>query len=346
MIKKQLTDIEISSFCMEMAMLLKSGVSLEEGLTLLFQEEQALAGKKLLEALHEDIALGLPFHKAAENTKAFPNHVVHMIFIGEKTGHLEKILHELHAYYESKNDLTLHLKAAVFYPAMMLLMMTGILLVLSLKVLPLFTQLYDELGSGIPASILILTQAVKGFSLVLAALMILLLLVLLISRAYRKIYPHAPVLSLAQNWFQKTKMGISLGQSRFASVLALAFSSGLEMDSAMDLALILVDNPSLRPKIKACKSHLDQGISLSQALQSSALFDGMNAGLIHTGFVSGSIEEMMKLVAVRYQKEANQKISDAVALVEPAIVITLSLFVGLTLFVVMLPLLSIMSTLG
>lgn len=346
MLKKVLGDVELSSFCMEVSMLLKAGMSLEEGLLIMAEEEKSLSGKLFLRSIYDSISEGQTFYIALVESGGFPDYVVNMVLIGEKTGKLEEILHELNLYYEAKDELVSNLKSAVVYPFIMAIMMTVVLLVLALKVLPMFSQIYYELGSGIPSSVLIITKVGSIVSLVFALILGLVVSSAIIFVIYRKITPQKNVLDIKNVLFEKSKVGVLVAKSRFASVISLAFSSGLDMSYAMDLAEILVEYPVMQKKIQDCKVRLEKGESFSDALQETGIFDGMNAGLISTGFKCGSAEEAMRFVAKRYKNEAEKKIEETVAVIEPALVITMSVFVGMILLIVMMPLLGIMSTMG
>lgn len=340
MVEKILTDMEISSFCMEMSMLLKAGMPLEEGLHTMVEEENTVYGKAFLSSIYESVSSGSSFHDALKNSEAFPSYMINMVSIGEKTGNLENILHELNSYYESKAELTSNIKSAVIYPFIMAIMMTVVLLVLSLKVLPIFSQIYQELGSGIPASVIIITKVASFGSIVLAMILSLGIIGAVVFTIRSKNNPNK------NNLFEKSKIIELIARSRFASVISLAFSSGLDVDYAMDLAEVLVEHPFMQKKIQECKQSIAKGESFSDALRGSGLFDGMNAGLISTGFRSGNIEEAMKMVSIRYKSEAERKLEETVAFIEPALVITMAVFVGIILLVVMMPMLGIMSTMG
>ncbi len=346
MSKKILNDIEISSFCMEISMLLKAGMLLEEGLFIMAEEERSYSEKGIIKEIHDAISMGMTFHDALIECGCFPDYVINMVLIGEKTGKLEDILNELNIYYESKNELTSTLKSAVIYPFIMAVMMTIILLVLSLKVLPMFSQIYYELGSGIPSSVIIITKAGKFISIILAALLSIVILISALIVIQKRKYPNKKILFLNDSMIEKSKILMSIAKARFTSVMVLAFSSGIEIGYAMDLAENLVEYKFMKEKIKSSKLRMEKGESFPDVLRDEGIFDGMNAGLINTGFKSGSVEEAMKFVARRYNDEAQKKIEATVSAIEPAIVITMSVFVGMILLIVMMPLLGIMSTLG
>ena len=344
--KKILNDIEISSFCMEISMLLKAGMPLEEGLFIMSEEERSSSDKGMIKEIHDAISMGSTFHDALIACGCFPEYVINMVLIGEKTGKLEDILNELNLYYESKNELTSTVKSAVIYPFIMAVMMTIILLVLSLKVLPMFSQIYYELGSGIPSSVIMITKIGKFVSIILAIILLALIVISAFIVIQKRKYPNKKILFFSESMIEKNKILVSIAKARFTAVMVLAFSSGIEIGYAMDLAENLVEYEFMKDKIKTSKSRMEKGESFPDVLRDEGIFDGMNAGLISTGFKSGSVEEAMKFVARRYNDDAQKKIESTVSAIEPALVITMSVFVGMILLIVMMPLLGIMSTLG
>lgn len=346
MIKKNLKDIEISSFCMEISMLLKAGMPLEEGLLIMAEEELSYSEEGIIKEIYDAISRGMTFHDALIETRCFPDYVLNMVLIGEKMGKLEEILNGLNVYYESKNELTYTLKSAVIYPFIMAVMMTVILLVLSLKVLPMFSQIYYELGSGIPSSVIIVTEVGKIISITMAILLVFIIAFSIFIIIYKRKYPNRKLVFLNDFIIEKSKILMSIAKARFTSVMLLAFSSGIEIGYAMDLAENLVEYEFMKEKIRTSKCRIEKGESFPDVLRDEGIFDGMNAGLISTGFKSGSVEEAMKFVAIRYNDQAQKKIEETVSAIEPTLVITMSVFVGVILLIVMMPLLGIMSTLG
>ena len=89
-----------------------------------------------------------------------------------------------------------------------------------------------------------------------------------------------------------------------------------------------------------------EGKSFSQCLREQALYQGVYASMIITGFHSGKSDEVMQKVSTLYEKDVDTSISTFLNTIEPVIVIVLSVIVGIILLSVMLPLMSIMSSIG
>ncbi len=105
----------------------------------------------------------------------------------------------------------------------------------------------------------------------------------------------------------------------------------------------MVSHPLILKRLEETGHLLEEGTPFYQALTDSKLFTGMEGRLISVGFQSGSADEALNQLSVKYREKAVDLISEAISIVEPTIVIILSLLVGLVLLSVMMPLLGILS---
>ena len=96
----KLTNLEIASFCSEMAMILKSGISSLEGVDLLREDAQTKAEKKLLDEIYQSVMDTGRLDQALEETKVFPEYLIRMTQIGEETGTLDEVMESLAEHYD------------------------------------------------------------------------------------------------------------------------------------------------------------------------------------------------------------------------------------------------------
>lgn len=327
-------------------MLLGAGMPLEQGILAIADDEKNPDGKKLFMDIFNAMSQGAALNEALVATGAFPTYLTDMVLMGEKTGNLEKILEELHIFYEKKGQMYSAIKSAVLYPCIMVVMMFIVLLVLVVKILPVFSQVYYNLGSGIPASTIMVMRGGRIVSVVAMVALGIAILVVLISFVYQKMYDGKKLLNLEKLLMAKSKTGAIISKARFASILSMAFSSGLELEYAMDLANGFIHNAQIKEKIKQCREDVSMGESLSDALKRAGIFEGLNAGILSVGLKSGNAEVALKNISEKYVNESEERITEMVSSVEPVLVIALSVMVGLILLMVMMPLLGIMSALG
>ena len=174
---KPLTNLEIAEFCNQMHLMLSSGISAIEALTLLLEDAQNESEKELLEKMINTMESTGFFHEAADSVQVFPSYALHMIKLGEETGTLDKVLFALSSHYTREENLSNMIRSALTYPCIMLGMMALIIVVLLIKVMPVFSQVFEQLGqemTGLSAALLKMGEMLKNCSLVFAAVLIIL----------------------------------------------------------------------------------------------------------------------------------------------------------------------------
>lgn len=112
----------------------------------------------------------------------------------------------------------------------------------------------------------------------------------------------------------------------------------------MELVNSLNDDPLFQEKIDLCQKKVDEGTDLSQALFTSGMFTGVYARMASIGSKTGSMDQVMEQIASLYQEDIDTRMNNILAVLEPTLVILLSLIVGVILLSVMLPLMGIMSS--
>ena len=182
--QKLLSNEEIASFCSQAAMLFQAGIPPVESMGIMLSDTKSASGKALIKSILEVCQTGEPFWKALESTGVFPDYVIHMLTLGEESGNLDVCMSSLANYYEKEDNIASGIKSAITYPFIMIAMMAVIIFVLISKVMPIFNQVFIELGSemnGFSASLLKLGSNLNRYSVVFLALVALLILVYLFS---------------------------------------------------------------------------------------------------------------------------------------------------------------------
>ena len=138
----------------------------------------------------------------------------------------------------------------------------------------------------------------------------------------------------------------SVACERFASSLAIAISSGMDTYSGLDMAKKMVEHPKMCEKIDKCKNMIREGSNFSEALSNSDIFSNLYSQMVSVGFTSGNPDTVLIQIADAYEKQSTKKIQSILSVLEPTLVIILSLIVGMILLSVILPLMGIMSSIG
>lgn len=344
--QKLLTNNEISAFCGQMAMMLNAGISVTEALSVM-KEDAVGGGQDILETLLHVCEDGNSFHSAVCQADVFPKYVQDMVSIGEQTGNLDTVMASLASYYEREEAISLSIKNAVTYPFLMIAMMLVVIFVLIVKVLPIFNQVYMQLGSemsGISKSIMNMGTAVSRYAALFVLLFLLLAALYFFFSKTRR--GKACMASVGSRFFLTKGLYESISAGRFASGMALALRSGFGTEQGLEMVAVLVNNAAYARKIENCRQYINDGLNFSEALIKAGIFSNVYARMVSVGFKSGVMDDVMIKVAEQYEQEVDQKITHVVSTLEPTLVAVLSVIVGMILLSVMLPLMGIMSSIG
>lgn len=349
---KMLSNKELSVFCDQMAMLLKAGQTPEAGISLMLDDAESESAKQILLPMAEVCDRGEPFPVAVKASNVFPKYAIDMIEIGNTSGKLDEVLESLANHYDREESIAQGIRSAVTYPFLIICMMMVVILVLVMKVLPIFQQVFIQLGTemtGFSKGLLYFGNTLTTYSAIFITLLfIIVILFLFFSKVERgKILfgKFLAVFPLTSGFYEKIAAG------RFASGMAIMKAAGLDTDKSLDLAEQLVDNPKLIAKIVSCRKLMEGDeenapISFSESLAKTGIFSNMYSKMVNIGFKSGAVDKVFKKIADSYDEEIDNSMTNLLSVLEPSLVIILSVIVCLILLSVIMPLMGIMSSIG
>ena len=323
-----LKNHELAVFCNQFSMILKSGISSTEGLSLLLEDSANDYEKTLLQMLYDEMCQTGNLASAFAKSEQFPKYFVDMVRSGEETGTLDEVMTSLESHYEREYTISQSIKNALTYPLAMLGMIFIIIILLLTKVMPIFNQVFHQLGremTGIAKGLLSIGELMSDY--IFVVIFGILFIILGVFYYIKK----------------KSNLKPLISASRFTSCMALALRSGLVPERGFEYAENLIDDENFLRKIDSAKEAFTSGESLSAALQKSGIVSGTYARLLNIADKTGSTDEVMGELANRYEAELHTKITGFIATLEPTLVIILSCIVGIVLLSVMLPLLSMIA---
>lgn len=346
--KIKLSYEEIGTLCANLALLIHSGTGNADALSLLAEDTVNPKLKERLKTMADEADMGASLSSLFAKDKSFPDYLSTLLGVGERTGHTEEALDALSDYYFHQARLSTQLRDALVYPSILLVIMLLVVVVLLVRVLPIFDEVYRQLGSsltGVAGGLLAvgngLSKAMPVLAVLLAAVVAFVLLF-----ANSEEFRNKAVL-----WWRKRRgdKGISgqISQAHFSQAFAMCLSSGLPTEEAVELAAgVLSDIPAAKKHTDECLKLVADGTSLPDALAQTGLLPMAESRLLATALRSGSGDESIRAISERMTEKSERALRRAVSRVEPALVIVGCLLVGLILLCVMLPLMNIMSAIG
>lgn len=337
-------NLETSAFCNQIALVLRSGISSTEGISIMLEDAEMESERRILESIlirNEETG---SFYEALVSAGVFPDYMLNMVKIGEESGRLDEVMAKLAIHYEREDSIRRSIRSTISYPLVMIAMMVIVIVVLLVKVMPIFNAVFRQLGSemtGLGKSLVNIGAAISNSSVILTVVLALIAVVGFLAAKTRRGLKAAR--SVGSKIKSIRKIMDSTAACRFADGMSLTLASGLTPDKCIDLAGKLNNDEAFALKLDKCHQLVSEGEDLSRALHESGIFTGVYSRLASVGQKTGTMEESLSRIAEMYQEDVDIKINNMLAAMEPTLVIILSIVVGIILMSVMLPLIGIMA---
>lgn len=344
--RNKLKNEEISTLCYELGLLTAAGVTPEEGVRLLLLDSAGEGEKELLGAILAPLEQGEPLSAAIAATERFPDDMVKMLEAGEVGGSIDSTLHSLAEYYRQEAELERGLRRAVLYPAVMAAVAVAVLLVITIKVVPAFGEVFSALGAGLSTSAQLFLSAATICGYVALGIGGVLLIALACAGIAWRRGGYETMIKIFDRLFFRGNLALETARSRFASVMAMLTSSGVDPLEAMERAAASTANEKFIERAKHAASMCAQGETVAAACARSGALGQMESGLVAAGSRAGSQDKAFEEASRRSHERAEEMTERMSGRVEPIMVVFLAVVVGFELLAVMLPLLGMMSAIG
>jgi len=355
---RTLSSGDLSIFCLQLSLILKAGIPLQEGLAILsdsdnklIESKQKIRGTlgKSIDAMASIVSRGEPLASAMKQVGGFPDYVMNMVEIGESTGKLDNVLEGLGEYYEKEQYIKNKIRNSLMYPVFLFIIMSVVIVLLVSRVFPIFRDMLESMGGSLTAG----EEAVAAFAgslaageytmyIILALSLLFIILALLLKTSFGRNVGAAIIAACPLTRTISRK----ISASRFANAMAMTLSSGMGFSEAMRMAVNLIENKALRRKFESCVRDIESGTSFSNAVSKTDIFSPMYIKFIEIGQKTGSVDSVMKKISDICDTEADASINNATSVVEPLLVGVLSIIIGVILISVMIPLVQVMSSIA
>lgn len=338
---------QLSHIFEQLSLLLSSGITPEEGLSIMLCDKDNANLTDALQSINAPVQQGSTLSEAMRQSEYYPSYSVELLSIGELSGRSDEVCAMLASFYASEDALHASLQDAFYYPMIMTVMMFVLIIVLLSRVLPIFEQVFLQLGtsvSGIPSFLMDISKLLSRYYV------FFILLFLGLSAAFFYV-EHSPrggraVRTMMQKGSLTRALSEEIAISRFAFGLQLMLTSGASPYESLSQCRQLADNPSIEGRIDQCSLALENGSILADALAEAGIFSGFYSSMLRTASMTGNLDTVIGHIARHYHEDSQQRIDAALSRIEPAIISVLAVIVGLILLSVILPLMGIMSSIG
>ena len=340
----------LTNFTRQLATLVDAGLPLLRGLRVLERQERNSTLKGIIGELALSIEGGSTFSEGlAQHPKVFNRLFVNMVKAGELGGVLEVVLNRLAEFMEKAQKIKGKVIAAMFYPIAVLVVATTILMILMVKVVPKFKEVFQGMleGAQLPAFtrlVLSISDTIKDHivytSMGVAVVVVLFMLFirtkfgrLLFDKFKLKAPAVGPVIS---------KVAIS----RFSRTLGTLVSSGVPILQALTIVKETAGNVIISRAVTAVHESVKEGETITAPLEASGVFPPMVVSMVDVGEQTGALPEMLLKIADNFDEEVDNAVSAMTSLLEPIMIVFLAVIVGSIVVAMFLPLIDLMNRVG
>lgn len=309
-------------FCRQMYTLMKSGVPILRAISGLSDSATSVSLKNTLHEVGIQLEGGFALSSAMNKyPKIFPPLFIALINVGENTGQLDAAFLKLSDYFEKELETRKRIKAALRYPSFVLIAIVIAIVILNIKVIPIFAEMFTTFGADLPWSTQLLINS---------------------SNFFLKYWPHMLIASSAlifgirhyinteegkYRWDRrKTKLPV-VGSiiersilSRFSHSFSIVLRSGVPITTGLSLVADAVDNSYMKAKIVSMRTGIESGESLLRTANGSDLFTPLVLQMIAVGEETGKVDDLLEEVAEYYEREVDYELTTLTARIEPILI--------------------------
>ena len=322
--------------------LIKAGLPILGSLELLARRQKLPHFRAQLEDVAARVKTGESISQAFEAQGGFPIVYTTTLLAGERSGNLEEVLQRFLDFQRVSLTFRKKLKASLIYPALLVVMVTGLFIFLITFVVPRFAQLYDQLGTKLPAVtvfMLDLGKEAQHYGIYVGAVAGIVGFLL-----YRWSKTDAGAnlidrlriaLPVIGGVWLKYQVGL------FSRTLSTLLTGGLPLVPSLETAARSIDSRQIASAVYKSVETVREGKGLSASLEQTKVFPELAIEMIEVGESTGALPQMLNSVAEFFEEDVQTNLTAAMSLIEPAILIVMGLVVTTILISLYYPIFSL-----
>ncbi len=343
--RRQVKSKKLAEFSSQFSVLLDAGMTIPECISLMVNNEKDTDFKAILQDMEKEINQGISLSESIKNRGSlFPPIFVMLIRTGEYSGQVAAIFKELADYFERIDDNKSRIIGVCTYPAVLTVFLLINLIVMSVKVVPVFREVFSDYQEELPLLTRMMFAAadfIKDgwlFLVIIAAALPTLVVLSLRNTAVKKILDRmvivVPVIG---------KLVVDSSINSFLKGLALLLKNGMTIVQALEPSINIVGNHVIKKSLYRDTTAIMEGKPLYQLLQDNRYINDVTKTLVKTGESSAKFDITLDKAIIYYNREINRKVDRINRLMEPALILVFGAIIGLVVISLAIPIFKISS---
>lgn len=334
-ISRSISRPMIINFTFQLEQLVAAGVTILDSLQDLQESEPNLKLKNVISDIYENVLAGSTLAEAFnKQEKVFGRVYVYMVHVGEQSGQLPQILHELAHMIRWQDELIAKAKSVTRYPIIVFVVIVLVTLLLMVQLVPQLIGFLHANNLDIPfytRALIATSDFFVGYWYVLVLAMIAVFVGFKFMNRSSQAFKY---------WLDGVKLklpiigaiSMKIKMARFAKHFGLMYASGVNVLNALDYCRPVVDNAVLDDSVSRAKKMIEEGTSIADGFTQMGVFPSLILRMLRVGEASGELDKAMQNVASFYEREVNESIRK----IEPFVMPLMTLFLAAILLWVLL----------
>ena len=344
--KARVDNLDLSLLLHQQAILIQSGLPLEESLRMTIEQAETDKQRRLVESWRSEITEGRSFSEALRRSPyQIPESIVAGVGVGEETGHLHKILLRLSEELETSAENRKTVTRALIYPVTLVSVSIVMVSVMMVWVVPKITAVFASSNRELPW----ITEVVVGISNFTQSYgLYVLVFVVIASLAFRQAMKNA---KLKMQWHELILSMPGMGRwvrmadiSDWSRNLGVLLNSGVPALAALKISSAVVNNCALQDKFNAVTEAMRQGASLHKALEDNLDGSGFLVHMVGSGEASSELDKMLLRVAEYYSARLKNAVEVFLKLLNPILILIMGAMILGIVAAIMLPIMDMNNT--
>ncbi|HOD41424.1 MAG: Type II secretion system protein F [bacterium ADurb.Bin243] len=342
----RVTQKEVTYFYIQLSTLISAGVTLIESLESLIDQTQNPYFKSVINDVKTRIATGQTFYDAvSRHPQIFDEVAANMIKAGETGAGLDEVLERIAKFSERDTKIRSKVKSALIYPVTLSLIAASVIFFLVAYVFPKFTKVFAKAKTALPAPTVILmktSEFMQNYYLfIIAGFIAFVFLFRWLINNNERARGIFDAFTLKTPVFGDMIMKATI--ARFIRTLATLLTSGVPILKSLEVCENIVENTVLKKIVVSLKGGVSQGLTLYDILKGKPEFPAIVTKMIQTGEKTGTLPRLLIKASDFFEYEVEIAIDGVISLIEPALIITMGLFIGFISIAMFLPIFDLTS---
>ena len=323
---RKISRQDLINFSFLMQQLTKSGVTILDGLHDLKETIPPGRMQEVISGLIEEIKGGKTFSGALNEFPEVFDHVyITLVRVGEESGRISEVLHDLAETLKWHDELISHTKKIMIYPSIVTVVVIGVVSFLMIYLIPQLVPFIQEIGGDIPihTQALIATSdfLVNYWYLVFGMPVVLFVVISQLAKTKPNVRYKIDQLKLRFWLFGPLLLKTNL--ARFANYFAMMYSSGLTVLDSLKISEHLVSNAVLSKAIVDARNLIEEGEQISQSFKAVDIYPPLVIRMLRVGENTGALDDSLLNISYFYNREVKETIDKIEASLTPVLTVIL-----------------------